>query len=61
MILFINTVFKKAKSKTKFQQKISSLVLNDVKIYLTDGASTFDVGIVNLHPSKGTHWVLYTN
>ena len=37
---------------------ISFLAFNDVKISLRDGASTSDVGISDLHPSKGTHWVL---
>ena len=29
--------------------------------YLRDGTFSNDIGIVNLHPSKGTHWVFYTN
>ena len=29
--------------------------------FLRDGLFSSDVGIVNLHPSKGTHWVCYTN
>ena len=33
--------------------------LKDVGIYLRDGPFSTDVGIVNLHPSKGSHWVLY--
>ena len=33
--------------------------LNDIGIYLRDGAFKFDIGIVKLHPSKGTHWVAY--
>ena len=35
--------------------------LNDVGVYLRDGPFESDVGIVNLHPSKGTHWVSYLN
>ena len=35
--------------------------LNDVGIYLRDGPFESEIGIVNLHPSKGTHWVLYIN
>ena len=35
--------------------------LNDVEIYLRDGPFQTDIGIVNLHPSKGTHWVCYIN
>ena len=33
--------------------------LNNVGIYLRDGPFKSDIGIVNLHPSKGTHWVCY--
>ena len=32
-----------------------------VGIYLRDGPFSGDIGIVNLHPSKRTHWVLYIN
>ena len=35
--------------------------MNDVGIYLRDGPFKSDIGIVNLHPSKGTHWVTYMN
>ena len=28
-------------------------------IYLRDEPFSSDIGIVNLHPSKGTHWVCY--
>ena len=35
--------------------------MNDVGIYLRDGPFESDIGIVNLHPSKGTHWVTYIN
>ena len=51
----------KAKSNIKIQQVLSSLSLNDVGIYLRDGPFESDRGIVNLHPSKGTHWVCYIN
>ena len=49
----------KATSNIKIQQVLSSLSLNDIGIYLRDGPFKSDIGIVNLHPSKGTHWVLY--
>ena len=49
----------KATSNIKIQQVPSSLFLNDVWIYLGDGPFKFDIGIVFLHPSKGTHWVCY--
>ena len=35
--------------------------LKDVGIYLRDGPFEIDIGIVNLHPSKGTHWIAYIN
>ena len=50
-----------ATSNIKIQQVLSSLSLNDVGIYLRDGPFESDIGIVNLHPSKGTHWVTYIN
>ena len=66
MILFNDFVKKhKLKNKTtsniKIHQVLSSLSLNDVWIYLRDGPFSGDIGIVNLHPSKGTHWVCYIN
>ena len=30
-------------------------------ICLRDGPFESDIGIVNLHPSKGTHWICYVN
>ena len=51
----------KATSNIKIQQVLSSLSLNDVGIYLRDGAFSSDIGIVNLHRSKGTHWICYIN
>ena len=51
----------KATSNIKIQQVISSLFLNDLGIYSRDGTFESDIGIVNLHPAKGTHWVAYMN
>ena len=51
----------KATSNMKIQQVLSSLSLNNVGVYLRDGPFESDIGIVNLHPSKGTHWVCYIN
>ena len=45
----------KATSNKKAQQVLSSLGLSDVGIYLRDGPFQFDIGILKLHPSKGTH------
>ena len=43
----------KATSNLKIQHVLSSLSLDDVGIYLRDGPIKSDIGIVNLHPSKG--------
>ena len=51
----------KATSNIKIQQVLNSIGLNNVGIYLRDGPFEFDIGIVNLHPSKGSHWVFYIN
>ena len=48
---------KEATSIIKIQQVLSSLSLNDVRIYLRDGPFSSDIGKVNLHPYKGKHWV----
>ena len=31
------------------------------KVYMRDDNFSTDVGIVNLHPSVGTHWVMFIN
>ena len=51
----------KATSNIKIQQVLPSLSLNDVGVYLRDGPFRSDTGILNLHPSKGTHWTCYVN
>ena len=51
----------KPTSNIKIQQVLNSIGLNNVGIYLRDGPFSSDIGIVNLHPSKGTHWVTYIN
>ena len=51
----------KATSNIKIQQVLYSIGLNNVGIYLRDGAFESDVGIVNLHPSKGSHCVFCIN
>ena len=51
----------KSTSNIKIQQVLSSLSLNDVGIYLRDEPFKSDIDIVNLHPSKGSHWVRYIN
>ena len=48
-----------ATSNITHYQVLSSLDLNNVDIYLREGPFSSDIGIVNLHPKKRTHWVLY--
>ena len=66
MITF-NEFFKKYKlrdkttSNIKIQKVLTSIGLDNVKIYLSDGPFSGGIGIVNLHPSKGTLWVCYIN
>ena len=67
MILTFNEFIKKynlknkATSNIKIQQVLNSIGLNNVGIYLRDGPFSSDIGILNLHPSEGTHWVTYMN
>ena len=51
----------KATSNIKFQKVLTSIGLDNVNIYLRDGPFSSDIGIVNLHPSTGSHWVCYIN
>ena len=46
-------------SNIKIQKVLTSFGLENVNIYLRDGLFSSDIGIVNLHPTKGTHWVCY--
>ena len=50
-----------ATSKIKVQQVLNSIGLHNVGIYLIDGPFSSDIRYINLHPSKGTHWVVYMN
>ena len=52
---------RKATSNIKIHKVLTSIGLDCVGIYLRDGPFQTDIGIVNLHPSKGTHWVCYIN
>ena len=51
----------KATSDIKIQKVLTSIGLDNVNIYLRDGPFSSDIGIVNLHPSTGSHWVCYIN
>ena len=43
----------KAPSNVKTCRILCSIGLNNVVIYLRDGTFSSDIGVVNLHPSKG--------
>ena len=49
----------KATSNIKIQQVLNSIGLNNVNFYLRDGPFSSDIGIVDLHPSRGSHWICY--
>ena len=50
----------KATSNIKIYEALKNIGLDSkVGIYLRDGGFLTNYGIVNLHPSRGTHWVLY--
>ena len=51
----------KATSNTKIRKVPTSIGVDNVNIYLRDGPFSSDMGLVSLHPSKGTHWVSYLN
>ena len=51
----------KATSNIKNQQVVNSIGLNNINIYLRNGPFSSDIGIVNIHPFLGTHWVCYIN
>ena len=45
-------------SNKEMQQKLGKLGLNSrVRVLLRDGIFSSNSGILNLQPSKGTHWV----
>ena len=66
-MMSINDFVQKYKLKNKatnniiIYQVLSSVSLNDIGVSLGDGPFESDIGIANLHPTKGTHWVLYIN
>ena len=49
-----------ATSNIKIKEVLDKLTI-PVGIYMRDDKFTTDSGIVNLHPTKGTHWVMFTN
>ena len=52
----------KATSNIKIYEVLKKIGLDSkVVIYLRDGPFSSHIGIVNLHPSKGSRWVVYIN
>ena len=52
----------KATSNIEIYEVLKNIGLDSkVGIYLRDGPFSTDIGVVNLHPSKGSHWVCYLN
>ena len=49
-----------ATSNVKIKEILNKLRIQ-CGIYMRDDKFTTDSGIVNLHPSVGTHWVMYTD
>ena len=52
----------KVTSNIKIYEVLKKIGLDSkVGIYLRDGLFSSDIAIINLHPTKGTHWVCYIN
>ena len=52
----------KATSNIKLYEVLKKIGLDSkVVIYLRDGDFSSNYGVVNLHPSRGSHWVCYIN
>ena len=54
----------KATSNIEIQNVLNKLDLKcgePIGIYMREDKFTTPIGIVSLHPTKGTHWVLYNN
>ena len=49
----------KPSSNIKIQQVLSSIGLENNQIYPRDEPFSSNIRIVNLHPSKGTQWIVY--
>ena len=49
----------KATSNIKIYQFRPSIGLDIIDIYIRDGLFFSDIGIVKLHPSKGSHSIVY--
>ena len=56
-----NNLKKKSTPNIKVYQILSSLYLSNVGIFSRDGPFEFNIGIINLHQAKMSHWVAYIN
>ena len=55
-----------ATSNVKIQQILNTLRFSGelhlpTKVYMRDDTFSIDSGIVNSHPTKGTHWVMFSD
>ena len=50
-----------ATSNIKIEEILHILNINSTGIYMRGDKFTTTAGLVNSHPTKGTHWVMYTN
>ena len=50
-----------ATSNVKIKEILDILNLNSTGIYMRDAKFTTDSGIVNLLPTEGTHWVMFSD
>ena len=50
-----------ANSIVKIKEILKLMNLAECGIYMRDDKFTTTSGIVNLHPTKGTHWVMFVN
>ena len=57
--LYIYKLKIEAISNIKYYQALSSIGLDKFVFLLGDGSFEIDKRIVNLHPTKETHWVAY--
>ncbi len=51
----------KATSNKKISEVINKLGIKNFNIYMRDDKLTTKQGIINIHPTRGTHWVCYYN
>ena len=50
-----------ATSNVKIKEILKLMNITECGIYMRDDKFTTTSGIVNLHPTKGTHWVMFVN